>query len=80
MLCCGVIKLTQLTGVAWNINASSISMQDPPLGQNYCFGCVGQLSKKEGEETNSTGEYGAFVEPASLFEAQLKDRGFAFKL
>lgn len=57
-------------------------MQDPPggLGQNYCFGCVGPKSKKAGEETNSTGVYGSFVDPPSLFEAQLNDRGFEFKL
>jgi hypothetical protein len=67
-------------GVSWNSKASKIVMQDPPLGQNYCFGCVGEKSSKKGEETNSTGEYGAFVEPAGLFEAQLKDRGFEFEL
>ncbi|KAK7185020.1 hypothetical protein DPSP01_002849 [Paraphaeosphaeria sporulosa] len=69
-------------GVSWNSNASSVVMQDPPggLGQNYCFGCVGPKSKKAGEETNSTGVYGSFVDPPSLFEAQLKDRGFEFKL
>ncbi|KAF1960988.1 hypothetical protein CC80DRAFT_269394 [Byssothecium circinans] len=66
--------------VSWNSNSSKVIIQDPPLGQNYCFGCVGPKSTKVGEETNSTGEYGSFVEPPSLFEAQLKDRGFNFKL
>lgn len=55
-------------------------MQDPPLGQNYCFGCIGPLSKDAQYKSNSTGEYGHFVDPPSLFEAQLKDRGFDFKL
>jgi hypothetical protein len=75
-----MVPLLTSLGVSWNSNASSVVMQDPPLGQNYCFGCVGPKSKKKGEETNSTGEYGSFVDPPSLFEAQLKDRGFEFKL
>ncbi|PVI02838.1 hypothetical protein DM02DRAFT_508527, partial [Periconia macrospinosa] len=66
---------TITNAVSWNSNSSSIVMQDPPLGQNYCFGCVGPKSKKPGEESNSTGEYGDFVDPPSLFKKQLKDRG-----
>lgn len=69
-----------LSGVSWNSNSRSVTMQDPPLGQNYCFGCIGPNSRKAGYETNSTGIYGAYVSPSSLFKAQLRDRGFEILL
>ncbi|KAH3905044.1 hypothetical protein HBI56_230240 [Parastagonospora nodorum] len=66
-------------GVAWNTNASSYTVQNPPLGQNYCFGCVGPKNPKL--VNNGTYEsYGTFVDPSSLFKAQLRDRGFSFQL
>ncbi|KAF2466549.1 uncharacterized protein BDR25DRAFT_293481 [Lindgomyces ingoldianus] len=65
--------------VSYNTNASAYTIQNPPLGQNYCIGCVGPKDSKQ--VNNGTFlSYGKFVDPPSLFEAQLKDRGFDFKI
>ncbi|OCL13750.1 hypothetical protein AOQ84DRAFT_224387 [Glonium stellatum] len=60
-------------GVAWNVNAHTLTIESPPLGENFCIGCVGQV------ETGSNGTFissGALVDPPSLYAAQLADRGF----
>ena len=69
--------------MAWNTNATGTKgyqVDRPPLGNAWCVGCVGPKDDGKGlVKNNGTWEaYGEFVEPASLFAAQLKDRGFDF--
>lgn len=64
--------------VAWNVRApnNQIVIQKPPIGQNYCIGCIATVDNQgpfihpEGW-IESTGEH---VEPASLYAAQLSER------
>lgn len=69
--------------VAWNcdVNGAEIHIQKPPTAQNYAIGCFGTVTGNqppcsfavpEGyiEGSNTPG-----LEPASLFQAQLADRG-----
>ncbi|KIV85343.1 hypothetical protein, variant [Exophiala sideris] len=59
-------------GVAWNVVGQDILVDSPPLGVNWCIGCVG---------TGSIGGNGSFVSqnqtvmPESLFWTQLAARG-----
>ncbi|KAI1626807.1 hypothetical protein EDD37DRAFT_646504 [Exophiala viscosa] len=59
-------------GVAWNVVGQDILVESPPMGVNWCAGCIG---------TNSIGGNGSFfstdrtVLPESLFWTQLSARG-----
>lgn len=58
-------------GVGWNVVGQDIMVESPPLGVNWCIGCVG---------TSSIGGNGSFVSPGqtviphSLFRTQLAAR------
>lgn len=64
--------------VAWNVRApnNQIVIQKPPLGQNYCIGCIATVDNK-GPFIKPAGwieSTGKNVVPASLYEAQLAER------
>ncbi|KAF4994620.1 hypothetical protein FGRMN_5665 [Fusarium graminum] len=60
-------------GVGWNLNASILQFESPPLGINWCIGCGEDDSSPKGNA--SFEQSGKRVKPESLFMAQLEDRG-----
>ncbi|HLQ51720.1 MAG TPA: hypothetical protein VK129_09500, partial [Terriglobales bacterium] len=68
-------------GVAWNTNAKTFTIQQPPGAQNFCIGCVGQILTQAEPGTSSpllpNGIYDSFgtpVTPSSLYLEQLFER------
>ncbi|KAF4436161.1 hypothetical protein F53441_13305 [Fusarium austroafricanum] len=59
-------------GVGWNIDGRC-EFESPPLGINWCIGCGTKGNNPKGNATLL--ETGKRVEPQSLFEAQLENRG-----
>lgn len=64
--------------VAWNVSApnNQIVIQKPPIGQNYCIGCIARVDN-QGPFIHPAGwieSTGRHVFPASLYEAQLSER------
>lgn len=60
-------------GVGWNIDGEA-DFESPPLGINWCVGCGGKV----GTTGNATFiRSGQLVNPPSLFQEQLRARGFA---
>lgn len=64
--------------VAWNVSApnNQIVIQKPPIGQNYCIGCIATVDN-QGPFIHPAGwieSTGRHVFPASLYEAQLSER------
>jgi hypothetical protein len=63
-------------GIGWNVKSSTIQIQSPPTGVNYCIGCIGRVVDKPGAPNNGTFiALNKIVEPPSLFTAQLAARG-----
>ena len=63
-------------GVGWNVNASKLQIQSPPTGENTCIGCIGTPAPNSGTSSNGTIiDLNKFVQPPSLFAAQLAARG-----
>jgi hypothetical protein len=69
-------------GVAWNCQAKSFLIQQPPGSMNWAIGCQGSTSSRAmpGDETKKILPNGIFdsaehpVAPASLYLAQLRER------
>ncbi|EXL45345.1 hypothetical protein FOCG_12742 [Fusarium oxysporum f. sp. radicis-lycopersici 26381] len=59
-------------GVGWNIDGRC-EFESPPTGINWCIGCGDQGNDPKGNATLL--ETGKRVEPQSLFQTQLEDRG-----
>jgi hypothetical protein len=59
-------------GVGWNIDASNIEVESPPLGINWCVGCKGTKSL---EGNGTFVQEGNSVQPESLYWSQLNARG-----
>ncbi|KAF9771657.1 hypothetical protein IL306_010713 [Fusarium sp. DS 682] len=59
-------------GVGWNIDGKA-EFESPPTGINWCIGCGEKGNDPKGNATLL--ESGKRVEPQSLFEAQLENRG-----
>jgi hypothetical protein len=60
-------------GVGWNLNASILEFESPPLGINWCIGCGEDGDDPKGNATFM--ESGKRVSPESLFTSQLENRG-----
>jgi hypothetical protein len=66
--------------VAWNCDAKSFQIDQPPGVMNWAIGCIGDIhpSKEPGSDREVPAalyeSHGHHVAPASLYEAQLKDR------
>ncbi|KAI6752465.1 hypothetical protein HG530_013834 [Fusarium avenaceum] len=60
-------------GVGWNLNATIIEFESPPLGINWCIGCGEEDDSPKGNATFL--ESGKRVSPKSLFTSQLENRG-----
>jgi hypothetical protein len=68
-------------GVAWNVNAKTFTVQQPPGAQNFCIGCVGQILTQAEPGTSSPqlpngiyDSHGTPVTPSSLYLEQLLER------
>jgi hypothetical protein len=55
--------------ILWQCNASTICCDNPPTAMNWAFGCWGELSGNGVWRSSND-----FVEPTSLYAAQLADR------
>ena len=63
-------------GVGWNVQSTTLQIQSPPTGENYCIGCIGTLvDKKDGPNNGTIIAHNEVVNPWSLFTAQLTARG-----
>ncbi|QKX55409.1 uncharacterized protein TRUGW13939_02502 [Talaromyces rugulosus] len=61
------------SGVMWNVDGD-YEVQSPPLGTNWGIGCNGD---KQSDSNGTFVAQGHTIQPASLFEQQLSDRGLA---
>lgn len=55
--------------VFWNCTATSIDCQSPPTAHNFAIGCVGKI-----RGNGYIGSPNEFVQPLSLYRAQLQER------
>jgi hypothetical protein len=63
-------------GVGWNVQSTTLEIQSPPTGENYCIGCIGTIvDAKEGPSNGTFIAHNEVVNPPSLFTAQLVARG-----
>src|SRR5262249_20313600 len=63
-------------GVGWNVRSTTLEIQSPPTGENYCIGCIGTPVERKGAPNNGTFiALNKVVNPPSLFTAQLTARG-----
>ena len=67
--------------VAWNVNAKTFTIQQPPGAQNFCIGCIGQILTQARPGTSTPllpngiyDSYGTPVTPSSLYLEQLFER------
>jgi len=60
--------------VAWNVVSPFVLVQQPPGALNWCIGCVGKPVTAASTPNGIFDSTGKFVEPASLYLQQLRDR------